>query len=482
LFEGFLDPLSVDILAAMIGVRKLLNLIVTLRLVVAALALVGISGAKPGTGSDNACGPPNYCARTDRSIEPYQAKPPALGPAGSIVRDPAFSSRILRVTDTKSDPNGIGRSLMTPSSSEQNAWNADGTKFYVVTPGGQYVLYDFDPDSLKVHSRGIIKARSGGEPEFSFTRPNILYLASVSNPAFLEYNVSTGQINRLNKFSDCVKLNSSDFAFGVSISANDLRMTTPVGPEQDRNFMVYVYDRKQGCRWYNTRTGEIGGEWGPKGTIPVSDRYSIHNLRISKSGDFVWIQRGESTVGSHWLVWDVSTMNVVACSSQCSGHHAMGYSHLIGASGKKHPLDLILRPLNRPADVTSLIPDLQPTSSARYWYDQHYSWNHISAADTTPVCLSTYSDNNPNAPDAPLDTIAPWENEILCVEADGKDSRVWRFAHTYSTAKGFWHTPRGNVSQDGRFFMFTSDWQDELGEAPRNKAVHRTDVFIVELR
>jgi outer membrane protein assembly factor BamB len=71
----------------------------------------------------------------------------------------------------------------------------------------------------------------------------------------------------------------------------------------------------------------------------------------------------------------------------------------------------------------------------------------------------------------------------LCVETDGKASRVWRFAHTYSTAKnGFWSTPRGNVSQDGRFFIFTSDWEDQLDERPRDKRDHRVDVFIVELR
>lgn len=447
------------------------------------VALGAVTESDRAANSGVGCGPPNYCARTDRRIEPYQPNPPAMGPAGSIIRDPAFSSRILRVTDAKSDPYGMGRSLMTPSSAEQNAWNADSTKFYVLTIGGQYVLYDFDAANLKVQQQGVIKAPWGGEPEFSYTQPNVLYGARSSNPAFQEYDVSTGRITRLNRFSDCVKLNPSDVAYSVSVSADDRRISTEVGPEQDRNFLVYVYDRKQGCRWYNTQTGEIGGEWGPKGTISIPDRYSLHNSRISKSGDFVWIQRGESRIGKHWLVWEIGTTNVIACASQCSGHHAMGYSHLIGPSGEKHPMDLLVRPLNRLTAVKSLIPDLQPTTSAKYWYDQHFSWNHVDREDTTPVCLSTYSDSNPDAPDTPLDTIAPWENEVLCVETDGKDSKVWRFAHTYSTAKnGFWSTPRGNVSQDGRFFMFTSDWQDELGEKPRNKASHRSDVFVVELR
>src|SRR5262249_54429118 len=101
--------------------------------------------ASDGTRENSAiqnqrCGPPAYCARTDRLREPYPRTPPALGPAGSIITDPGFHSRILRVTDAKSDPDGLGRAMMSPASAETNAWNSDGTKFYVLTPGGQYVL------------------------------------------------------------------------------------------------------------------------------------------------------------------------------------------------------------------------------------------------------------------------------------------------------------------------------------------------------
>ncbi|MGA8815062.1 MAG: hypothetical protein WB523_21120, partial [Candidatus Sulfotelmatobacter sp.] len=90
--------------------------------------------------------------------------------------------------------------------------------------------------------------------------------------------------------------------------------------------------------------------------------------------------------------------------------------------------------------------------------------------------------NNPDTPGAAPLVTGPWQNEIDCAETDGKASKVWRFAHTYSTARnGFWSTPRGNVSQDGRFFMFTSDWEDQLGKKP-NGNQYRTDVFIVELK
>lgn len=443
---------------------------------------IAVAGTPVMFAAEKTCGPPNYCARTDRRIEPYKRGAPALGPAGSIVVDPSFGSRIVRATDNKSDPFGKGRSLMTPSSAEQNSWNANSTAFYVLTPSGQFVLYAFDPASFKVHERGVLGVPWIGEPTFSYTRPNILYGTRATDPVLQEYDTSAGKLSKINKVSDCLKFPGSDYGYSPTVSADDNRLSIMVGPQQDRNPLVYVFDRKLGCRWYNTHTGEIGGQWGPKGTITIPDRFLIHNMRMSKSGDFLWIQRSAGGIGKWWVVWDIATMNVTACPSQCPGHHAMGYSHLVGPSGQYHPMDLRIRSLTNLGDTTPLVNDLQPTASARYWYDQHFSWNNADASDSNPVCLSTYSGDNPKEPGTPLDTIAPWENEVLCVETDGKASNVWRFAHTYSTARnGFWSTPRGNVSLDGRYFMFTSDWQDQLGKGPAH-ILYRTDVFIVELR
>ncbi len=43
----------------------------------------------------------------------------------------------------------------------------------------------------------------------------------------------------------------------------------------------------------------------------------------------------------------------------------------------------------------------------------------------------------------------------------------------------FWDCPRGNVSQDGRFYMFTSNWEETVGEDMRGSV--REDVFVVKL-
>ena len=158
----------------------------------------------------------------------------------------------------------------------------------------------------------------------------------------------------------------------------------------------------------------------------------------------------------------------------------LGYSHIIGTSGLTHPMDLWSRPLNNLEKDTPLISPLE--SGKELWFDSHFSWNNVDPDDSTPVCFSTYQPANPDTPGAAPLTTGPWDNEIDCAETDGKASRIWRFAHTYSTARnGFWSTPRGNVSQDGRFFMFTSDWEDQLGKLPAGDK-YRTDVFVVELK
>jgi hypothetical protein len=157
----------------------------------------------------------------------------------------------------------------------------------------------------------------------------------------------------------------------------------------------------------------------------------------------------------------------------------MGYSHILTPSGKTNPMDLRVHSLSHLDSFTPLVSPLEPTEG---WFDKHFSWNNVDPQDSNPACFSTYRQDNPPTPGMPLTVTGPWQNEIDCIEMDGKGSKVWRFAHTYSTAKnGFWSQPRGNVSQDGRFYMFTSDWESQLGEMAKG-ANHRTDVFVVELR
>ena len=446
----------------------------------ATLAVSGVRADQQTSSAVAGCGPPQYCARTDRKAIPYPEGLPALPAAGASALDPAFGSRILRVTDASLAPRG--GSVMTPASSEQNAWNASSAAFYVGDDGGGYQVFAFDAGAMTARPSGGRLTGWRGEPEFSYTQPDILYAIDGRSSTLQQYDIGKHKASTVDDPAKCVHLAPSDRGGNVSVSADDNRLMAVFGPLQDKNTLVYVYDRKQGCRWYNAQTGQVGGEWGPAGTISGPYRFGIHNARLSKSGAYVAIAAGGGLGGT--AIWEVGTTNVTVCTNgalQCGGHRALGYSRLLNSANSQHPLDFIVRPLGDLESITHLVAPLPPRPTAADWYDYHLSWNHINPQDTTPACFSTYRTDNPAGPRLAPRVIGPWENEIDCVETDGRASTIWRFAHTYSTARnGFWSSPRGNVSEDGRFYMFTSDWEDELGRDPNQH--YRTDVFVVPLR
>src|SRR5271154_4365021 len=173
-----------------------------IRAMVSAGVLFGLLSAatvatEVGLPQEATCSPPNYCARTDVRVEPYPKTPLPIGPAGSIVNDPTFGSRMVRVTDAKTDPRRSSESYSTPSSAEQNSWNTDDTKFYVRRIDGGLELFDFNPDTMAVHARGPLEVSWIGEPQFSYSQPNMLYGIGRGQPVFQQYDISTTRTTNL---------------------------------------------------------------------------------------------------------------------------------------------------------------------------------------------------------------------------------------------------------------------------------------------
>jgi hypothetical protein len=111
-----------------------------------------------------------------------------------------------------------------------------------------------------------------------------------------------------------------------------------------------------------------------------------------------------------------------------------------------------------------------------YWgQPQHFTWSNVDVKDSTPVCGSTYSyDGDPT-----IDQ--PFAGEIFCIKTDGPPSTVWRFAHNRARwVDPYFNTqPLGNVSRDGHFYLFTSDWNLQLGYESDGRP--HSDVWIVKL-
>jgi hypothetical protein len=91
------------------------------------------------------------------------------------------------------------------------------------------------------------------------------------------------------------------------------------------------------------------------------------------------------------------------------------------------------------------------------------------------MCGTTFRYNTEDA----IETV--WDSEVDCIETDGLAWTVWRFAHNRSAvlSQYFNTQPLMNVSPDGHYVLFTTDWDNQLGiETDGNP---RSDVFIVQL-
>jgi Putative Ig domain len=119
----------------------------------------------------------------------------------------------------------------------------------------------------------------------------------------------------------------------------------------------------------------------------------------------------------------------------------------------------------------------------------HPSWHNARRDVLTPfvTALFRYGGN-----DVPW---RAWDDELVAVETaagHGVNATVWRFAHHRSTVAHdddpirnyFWYMPRPNVSQDGRWVLFTSNWEKRLGTDPGGESGgrQRQDVFLLKLR
>jgi hypothetical protein len=423
--------------------------------------------------------PLTYSALSDRLLR----VPPALvslGGAGFQFTDPTFGSKMLRVTDANTRPDRVGRFFMSPSSAESTAWNTNSTKFYVMGSGGEQIPYNLNPATMTAsrvaplgNGSGGLVLNFGGEPTFSFVDPDLIYSGSGSQ--FVAYRFSTATQTALHDVGSCLP-GITFHALNVSISKDDQQFLAYVGgASQDADTTVYVYDRTKGCRWLNTQTGQVGGQWGPTGAYTGDRGLTLHNARLSKGGQYARLVTSNGGAGTYY--WDIGTLNLLACPENvgpnyCNGHAVMGFTKAINQRQSGDAMDFAIRPMATPNSATLFPGLISPllTTPSRWGTDTHPSWNNVQADEKQPVCMEVYSTDNL--------VLRAWDGEIICASMDGSFN-VWRFAHHRSSvANLFWDQPRANVSQDGRFVMFTSNWGGTVGTGPDGA---RQDAFIVQL-
>jgi hypothetical protein len=423
-------------------------------------------------------------AVTDRAI--HSKTPMYPLPVNTVFYDPDFYARMVRVSDETTNRFRLNGYLRTEGSGHSASWNRGTQKFYVMAEGGFPLAFGFDPTTMKITTlpgggpgRGLALPLRPG-PTFSYTDPDLIYGTSPKKPlTIISYRFSTSTVSTVLDTTTCATnpaLSSTATSNSdTSSSADDSRFAIDEGGRQfGEHMFVIVYDKLNGCRWYNTQTGEIGGAWGPKGKATFGG-YLIAHSKITENGKHVNI----SVNGDGHYFWDVDTLRVSHCplhtSLICGGYGATGNEHWINGLGSPDEMNVGIRAIDDLAHVSPLVWPL--VTPYRVGLELHFSWTNVGPLDQKPVCGSTYLYKEDYS-----SITRPFEDEVFCMETDLKASTIWRFAHTRASVElAYFNTqPIGSVSQDGRFYLFTSNWDDQVGQGANGTP--RSDVWIVELR
>lgn len=454
--------------------------------------------------------PTTYSANSTRTTIAEPALP-TLGPAGFRFTDPSFNSRILRVTDGNTHPSYPGASWVTGSAAHQLAWNSTSDRFYVRSVMGAYVAYNFNGATMT--ATRITQTTAGGdgliysqlEPQFSFVSSNILYGTrqggSPARPIIRRFDFNTLAYTDVLDLGQVASITGTTYARALAGSgAAPEKLSILFGgsaPSQDLDFKVAVFQVSSPVATAAVLDSLASTITRSGKTFPttITLGFRLHHQWIDLTGRYVLLYpiNGSFPQPMPYFIWDTSTDVVTRVNRFPGGHDALGYGWQVNqdccTTTAYDGAQWQLRQLATPASTTDLIrPVLTPEVLL---FGEHTSWNNAQPGTLVPVLSSIYRYGSPQPP------WRAWDGEIVAIQTNGGASggTVWRFAHhrsdiTYDGGSGsepyyFWYLPRAMISPNGRYAMFTSNWEKSLGPTVgadvEPGGLFRCDVFIVEL-
>ena len=364
-----------------------------------------------------------------------EPQPPALPPRGGKFRDPTFGTEVMRVTDER-DGTHLGTYY-----SYWPTFNKDNTRLLVGNYSGAAFIRKFDPAGFVLGEKENIPPIPGvGNPVFegatwSGTDPDVLFLTA--NASIYAYHTDT---RRYELLADISPQMPNEYIKQPSFSLDGNR----VGFTRKR-FSDYA------------ETGYAVYDIARKSLIlsDAADRAGLDEVTISQSGRYLLAKRGNAPVpsGVESVVYDLDAQTQVPLiddSDAAPGHGDAGLDSYVGYDNFGNRVTW--RSLSNPKKFRTLL--------------QFTEWGHgfghasLRAVDERWVLISFFGTTEPG----------PLRNEILQLATDGS-GRVRRLLHHHSVYRSYYDSARANISFDGQFVAFTSNWG---GSA-------RTDLFVARV-
>jgi hypothetical protein len=436
-------------------------------------------------GSDGAAGegaisgtaqlaPLTYTAYTGTDPKPVP-KPPDLGPANSMFVDPTFGARILRVTDSHT---AGGRSFIPEDAGFFRSWNANATAFKLMTTSGSTYWMDFDPNT--VQAGGLHPLAFNGKWEWSAVDPNSIYLLNGSQLS--RYNIVTKTASPIGGTPS-----GDPVQYHVAVVGHDNWVCSAAGSgSQDTYTKLFcVNPSTSESKYIDTVNRTINGVAQHDSHWPSSaagQTLGIHAIFGSAGGSYLAVcfhQASWNRNGMAVLNLDTNTWSLVTSGdTYYSGHPSVGNGKYVNGAGSINGADSRGAVVRDPSDLmnaTKYTFIMQPYSTSG-WYDaEHNSWFNSSTNPDAPILFSRYDITPPP-------TALPWMGEIILAATDGSNT-VWRFAHNHNGGNTFYGQAFAQISNDGRWALFSSYWGGTLGASGGDFDLStRIDTFIVQLR
>jgi hypothetical protein len=392
---------------------------------------------------------PAFAYLTDKNVH-TEPTAPILAAAGATATDPIYGSTIMRLTDG-GDAAAPGCKVVYSNSP---ALNVNNTKVAAICASSNVKIWDFNPTTMtrsngRVQSNDIANFQDYGM-QWSRTTYNKFYACArgVLYEKTIPDGTSTTWTNTIvHDFTTLIGAQASasnDYCTQVSISSND-----------DIFGMHYILndgtaDESSGYLAYKRSTN----------TVLLHVVGGVNEVEIDKSGRYLVKCCGPV------LVWDLQATpspTSTTVTNQPWNHRALGNG--ISVDGGTGGGSLFKRNLSTPNTVTTLLTG---------WSYSNGRQDHFSITGSDARMMSCRYFQNYTT------VSAPYDQECLEINTNG-DTGVRRHVHNrarvYTAQNGDLADdaqPHGNVSMDGQFIAWTSNW-DGANVSARN------DVYIARI-
>jgi len=372
---------------------------------------------------------------TDLAVYP-EPPLPSLLQAGAQTIDPTFGTKILRLTD-----GADGNSGVQVQYAYWPVFNVDSTRIHVV---GTYeatrsVFYKLDPNTTTASNQIVLRTPppSGWLMErsdmiWSGSDPDVIYGHNEVHKLWA-YNVATNSYSLIKDFSNQVLPNGGLYQMSKSLQDDVFAFSLTDSSGNPAGFLVWKRSTNQ--------------------ILLRQVVANINEVQVDKSGQFLSVVFN----GNNNQVWTLATGRFENLTWGVDGfaHYDSGQGTLltVGFSQK----DLRYRQLATPHVYASLLPGYISYALQ----SDHFS---MLADNERWGLISRYSLSGGPVRD-------PLDNEVFQIATDGSN-RVRRIAHHRSVAVTYEAQPKANISRDGRFVAFTSNW---------GRAGGRLDVYVTTL-